>query len=371
MTCDRRSIYLGGCFNPRGVYYIDMDLVTGYGDSDSEGDHNGTCSIEECEGNSNKNSISSNNNNSLIHKQKVLNRNSTVTVADPHLSSIASTSLITTSSVNRSISTISAPTSSSVQSVSASSTVTVDKKRKKFDISILPIEIQHALARGDTLKDSDDDDDEVTKVIETSTLSREVKKKHSDQSSSSSSSSRSRSSSSSCPLLSLLPNPKIKNNVEVGKVDLKSTSSLPSQPVKGPIVHRDGTYLYGNDDDDDDDDDKYKVKRSGITSDISTTTKQSSKSTFSFGYITTEETRIDKNGTSSVSNSLDSSDQKDLLLLHHDDDDDDVDHDNTSDWSMKRVKGSKSGVNPWFHADSKRSTAEVEYYSMMMISYAT
>jgi len=348
-----------------------MDLVTGYGDSDSEGEYNGTCSIEECEDNSNMNSSSSNNNNnSLIHKQTVLNRNSTVTVADPHLSRIASTSLKTTSSVNRSINTISAPTTttSSVLSVSASSTVTVDKKRKKFDISILPIEIQHALARGDTLKDSDDDDEEVTKVIETSTLSREVKKKHSDQSSSSS------SSSSSCPLLSLLPNPKIKNNVEVGKVDLKSTSSLPSQPVKGSIVHRDETYLYGNDDhdDDDDDDDKYKVKRSGITSDISTTTKQSSKSTFSFGYITTEETRIDKNGTSSVSNSLDSSGQKDLLLLlHHHDDDDDVDHDNTSDWSMKRVKGSKSGVNPWFHADSKRSTAEVEYCSMMMISSAT
>ena len=343
-----------------------MDLVTGYGDSDSEGEYNGTCSIEECEGNSNMNSSSSNNNNNLIHKQTVLNRNSTVTVADHQLSSIASTSLIATSSVNRSISTISAPTTttSSVLSVSASSTVTVDKKRKKFDISILPIEIQHALARGDTLKDSDDDE-EVTKVIATSTLSREVKKKHSDQISNSSS-----SSSSSCPLLSLLPNPKIKNNVEVSKLDLKSTSSLSSQPVKGPIVHTDETYLYGNDDhdDDDDDDDKYKVKRSGITSDISTTTKQSSKSTFSFGYITTEETRIDKNGTSSVSNSLDSSGQKDL---HHHDDDDDVDHDNTSDWSMKRVKGSKSGVNPWFHADSKRSTAEVEYCSMMMISSAT
>jgi hypothetical protein len=345
-----------------------MDLVTGYGDSDSEGDYNGTYSIEECEGNSNMNSSSSNNSNSLIHKQTVLNRNSTVTVADPHLSSIASTSLKTTSSVNRSINTISAPTTttSSVLSVSSSSTVTVDKKRKKFDISILPIEIQHALARGDTLKDSDDDE-EVTKVIATSTLNREVKKKHSDQISNSS------SSSSSCPLLSLLPNPKIKNNVEVSKLDLKSTSSLSSQPVKGSIVHTDETYLYGNDDDDDDDDDddKYKVKRSGITSDISTTTKQSLKSTFSFGYITTEETRIDKNGTSSVSNSLDSSGQKDLLLLHHHDDDDDVDHDNTSDWSMKRVKGSKSGVNPWFHADSKRSTAEVEYYSMMMISYAT
>jgi len=355
------------------LIYFDMDLVTGYGDSDSEGECHGTCSIEECEDNSNMNSSSSNNNNnSIIHKQTVLDRNSTVTVADP---SIASTSLITTSSVNRSIHTISAPTttSSSVLSVSASSTVTVDKKRKKFDISILPIEIQHALARGDTLKDSDDDE-EVTKVTATSTLSREVKKKHSDPSNNSSSSSRSSSSSSSssCPLLSLLPNPKIKNNVEVSKLDLKSTSSLSSQPVKGPIVHTDETYLYGNDDDgDDDDDDKYKVKRSGITSDISTTTKHSSKSTFSFGYVTTEETRIDKNGTSSVSNSLDSSGQKDLLLLHHHDDDDDVDHDNTSDWSMKRVKGSKSGVNPWFHADSKRSTAEVEYCSMMMISSAT
>jgi len=83
------------------------------------------------------------------------------------------------------------------------------------------------------------------------------------------------------------------------------------------------------------------------------TAKQSSKSTFSFGYVTTEETRIDKNGTSSLSSSG-----------QHDDDHDG--DDNTSDWSTtKRVKGSKHGVNPWFHhADSKGSTAEVEYCSM-------
>lgn len=335
---------------------FNMDLVTGYGDdSDSEGEHKDTCSIEECEVNSNMNSSSSSSNNyNLIHKQTMLDHNSAVTVAD-----------------HRSIGAISAPTTtSSVVSVASSSTVTAAKKRKKFDISILPIEIQHALTRGDTLKDSDDDDEENTtdnKVIGTATLNTEGKKKHSSDGGSHQS-----SSGSSCPLLSLLPNPKTKNNVEVGKRDLKSTSSLSlsSQPVKGPVVVSDKTYLYGNDDNDDGYDNdhhyhEYKVKTSDITSDVSATTKQS-KSTFSFGYVTTEETRIDKNGTgaSSVSNSLNSSGQQD--------DDDDGD-DNAKDWSTKRVKGSKSGVTPWFHADSKRSTAEVEYYccSMMMISYAT
>jgi len=292
-----------------------MDLVTGYGDSDSEGEYIDSTIIKGYEGKS-----SMNKNGNTVNKQQhtVVDFNKVVT-------GISNSTKILD------------PTTAAV----STSTTVAAKKRKKFDISILPIEIQHALTRGDTLKDSDDEDDGIStiKLIPPVNLISEVKKHNHGGS----------QQSNSCSLLSLLPNPKTKNNIEVDKRDIKTTTTSP--PVKIPVPDKDCSHLYGIDDYDDYDGhgDKNKLETGRkVTSDLPT---KQSKSTFSFGYTTTEEIRIDKTGVSVVvaapSDSVESSDQN----LH------DI---TTNDGSTMRSNKSKSGVSPWFHSDSKRSNAEVE-----------
>jgi len=150
-------------------------------------------------------------------------------------------------------------------SSSKPSAIGQQKKVKKLDISFLPPEIQAALARGDSTRDSDDD--EPGPVIVTKSSVNKANSKPLDE--------------ASCKLLGMLPAPK--------SYDVESTGSslgagANSAAATAPLVP------------------------TSVTTKETATTAQSAapKNAFSFGYSSTETVRTGQGKTSSVSVSVES-----------------------------------------------------------------
>lgn len=157
-------------------------------------------------------------------------------------------------------------TSAAASSSSTSSTaVGQQKKVKRLDISFLPPEIQAALARGDSTRDSDDD--EPGPVIQKSNVSKSINKPLDE---------------TSCKLLGMLPAPK--------GHEMESTGISTGKAVTNNIAK--ATPM---------------VPASVTTKETTTTAKPAaSKSAFNFSYSSTETVRTGQGKTGSVSVSVES-----------------------------------------------------------------
>jgi len=151
---------------------------------------------------------------------------------------------------------------------SSSSGGVVQKKVKKLDISFLPAEIQAALARGDSTRDSDDD--EAGPV--TSTTQTKVSK-----------SANKPVDAASSLLLGMLPAPKV---YETDKPAPSSSSGGNTKAPAAPLVPNAAT--------------------KGPPAVKPTPAAAAHKSTFSFGYSSTETVRTGQGKTGSVTVSVDS-----------------------------------------------------------------
>ena len=152
-----------------------------------------------------------------------------------------------------------------VASSSKPSAVGQQKKVKKLDISFLPPEIQAALARGDSTRDSDDDETGPVNVAKTSV--NKASSKPLDE--------------ASCKLLGMLPTPK---GHDVESTGSSSGAGASNKVTAAPLV-----------------------PTSVATTETATTAKSAApKSAFSFGYSSTETVRSGQGKTSSVSVSVES-----------------------------------------------------------------
>lgn len=146
-------------------------------------------------------------------------------------------------------------------SSSKTSVIGQQKKVKKLDISFLPPEIQAALARGDSTRDSDDDEPGPINVTKSSSVNKASGKPLDE---------------ASCKLLGMLPAPKGHDVESTGS----SSGAVTTIPVVPPSV---------------------------ATKETTTTAKPAApKSSFSFGYCSTETVRSGQGKTSSVSVSVES-----------------------------------------------------------------
>lgn len=229
-----------------------MDLVSGYADSDEEELEEGNKSYE----------------NNITISKSVNNNFKTIDNTD-------------NKSIHQSSKNITVVGSNNIST----------KRIKKLDISFLPLEIQAALMNGDSMKDSDDEVDDKKRYHYP-----QVTKQPSIQ------------DANSSQLLSLLPPPKLPSNNS--KQDIENNIPNTDKPI---IINQAIQY---NDNENEDfssfkeDNDDADTKNPVVVNKVK---DNSVKSSFSFGYTSTEIVRTNEDGNSSIDNKVVNIHKKDTL----------------------------------------------------------